>query len=138
MSVQNHLRGIKPFPRKETMTSKNEDFKEDSRADEKETCRCKNFQGIEIYEPHNGGPKDVHCITCKRKFPQSERLQDTTHFQDPSEELKNHAIEFAEWMCKQGYDSKQILVNPQWCNGPVLTTRSYTSAELYDKFLTRK
>lgn len=52
---------------------------------------------------------------------------------------EDHAIEFATWICKRGFDSKQITLDePRWCNGPVLTTRSYTTSELYKEFISRK
>lgn len=49
------------------------------------------------------------------------------------QEEEDRSVEFAEWLCKKGYDSKQIAVSPRW--GKTWTGMEYTSAELYQIFL---
>jgi len=45
----------------------------------------------------------------------------------------NNTIEFAEWICKNGYDSIQIAVCPQWTTG--YNKESFTTKELYNIYL---
>lgn len=45
---------------------------------------------------------------------------------------KQESIEFAKWMCKEGYDSVQIAVDPRWTKG--FNQPEYTPEELYNLF----
>lgn len=53
-----------------------------------------------------------------------------------SQSQPSNAVEFAEWICKQGYNSVQILVRPAWSLG--FARGEWTSLQLYKLFLIEK
>jgi len=53
-------------------------------------------------------------------------------FPTNSIDMEALAIEFAKWICKHGYDSKQIMVSPRWNNG--YGRPEYTSEQLFEMF----
>lgn len=70
---------------------------------------------------------DHACVDIINEFKPHMRSQMTA---------KSDAVEFGEWICKEGYNSVQILVSPRWSKG--YNQGEHTSEELYSLFLKQK
>lgn len=65
----------------------------------------------------------------------NEEYEPSGEAKEHAEISKNVAIKFAQWMCREGYDSKQILVRPSWSKG--IYQGGFSSAELFEEFITK-
>lgn len=48
------------------------------------------------------------------------------------DEKEEFAIKFSEWICKQGLNSVNIMVNPKWGTG--FPSKEYTTKELFELY----